>query len=182
MLLTPLLSYQYWAYRTFCVDNPNQALSPWCQDSLPNVYNYVQDRYWNVGLFRYYQVHQIPNFILASPTLILCCSGIAIFAYSWWSPRQRWSSYYVPEAIPFVLHWAFLTATSFAILHIQVVTRFMSATPPLYWFMAALVLSQKGPRSTLWFHQPLLSFSVVAFSLAYLVVGSVLHTNFYPWT
>jgi GPI mannosyltransferase 2 len=36
-----------------------------------SLYGYVQRQHWNVGLFRYYTVKKIPNFILAAPILLL---------------------------------------------------------------------------------------------------------------
>jgi GPI mannosyltransferase 2 len=180
----PLLGYQYFAFVSFCLDNPNVSLSPWCADKWPNVYQYVQDRYWNVGLFRYYQLHQLPNFAIAAPTLLISISGIFVFV---WSLLRRERGpvglrYVVSDAAPFVVHWFFLTCIALSVLHIQVVTRFMSATPPFYWFASAVFLSNIGPR--IWLGQPqfLVSFGVLVFFLAFLVIGCLLHTNFYPWT
>ena len=48
-----------------------------------NMYSAIQKQYWNVGLFYYYQLKQIPNFILAAPiilisifTIVFCTLGI----------------------------------------------------------------------------------------------------------
>jgi len=47
------------------------ALPAYCTDWLPDVYGHVQRVYWNVGLFRYYELKQLPNFALAGPVLLL---------------------------------------------------------------------------------------------------------------
>ncbi|KAF3497258.1 hypothetical protein DY000_02054747 [Brassica cretica] len=36
-----------------------------------------------------------------------------------------------------------MAATAFFIMHVQVATRFLSASPPLYWFASHLIASPK---------------------------------------
>ncbi|KAL0241653.1 hypothetical protein GEMRC1_006888 [Eukaryota sp. GEM-RC1] len=36
------------------------------------VYGYIQSKYWNIGKFNFYNIKQLPNFVLASPLIILC--------------------------------------------------------------------------------------------------------------
>ncbi|KAF1780680.1 GPI mannosyltransferase 2 [Phytophthora cactorum] len=46
----------------------------WCTNAVPNLtamYSFIQREYWNVGLFRYYELKQLPNFILAAPIIVL---------------------------------------------------------------------------------------------------------------
>uniref|UniRef100_H3HBV9 GPI mannosyltransferase 2 n=1 Tax=Phytophthora ramorum TaxID=164328 RepID=H3HBV9_PHYRM len=46
----------------------------WCAEVMPNfsaMYMFIQSEYWNVGLFRYYELKQIPNFLLAAPIIVL---------------------------------------------------------------------------------------------------------------
>lgn len=49
----------------------------WCERIAPDLYAHVQHAYWGVGLFRYYQLRQLPNFALAAPALALCAAGCA---------------------------------------------------------------------------------------------------------
>jgi phosphatidylinositol glycan class V len=51
----------------------NNNCFPWNGFSL---YAYVQQKHWSVGLFRYYEIKQIPNFILALPVLVLSTCGV----------------------------------------------------------------------------------------------------------
>jgi phosphatidylinositol glycan class V len=76
--LAPLFAFQYVGYRQFCVDT--QQPQPYCANLLPNVYSHVQARYWNVGLFAYYELKQVPNFLLAAPTLAMSAAGVVAFA------------------------------------------------------------------------------------------------------
>ncbi|XP_062996545.1 GPI mannosyltransferase 2 isoform X2 [Elgaria multicarinata webbii] len=91
----PFALFQFFAYLRFC--NPNASPvhavpepllklavdkgyrvatsdgeeSPWCSWDLPVLYTYIQDAYWNVGFLRYFELKQIPNFLLAAPAIVL---------------------------------------------------------------------------------------------------------------
>lgn len=67
----PVLYHDVRGYNFHCAEQA--SLTPkWCEYSDNfSLYKYVQRKHWNVGLFRYYELKQLPNFILASPVLIL---------------------------------------------------------------------------------------------------------------
>ena len=48
----------------------------WCRHSRPLPYAAIQSKHWNVGFLRYYELKQVPNFLLALPMVILCVSAI----------------------------------------------------------------------------------------------------------
>lgn len=48
-----------------------EPLPKWCSDRIPFSYSKIQEQHWNVGLFRYYEVNQVPNFLLALPLLMI---------------------------------------------------------------------------------------------------------------
>lgn len=56
----------------------------------------------------------------------------------------------------------------------QVSTRFLSASPPLYWFAAHLMASPVNRKR--W------GYLIWAYSAAYILLGSLLFSNFYPFT
>eukprot|EP00899_Mesostigma_viride_P024493 jgi/Mesvir1/5228/Mv15356-RA.2 len=64
---------------------------PWCANRVPYLYGFVQSHYWAVGLFNYYRLQQLPNFILAAPVLALALS--AVFLYSRWLLRQPFATW-----------------------------------------------------------------------------------------
>lgn len=93
--VTPFLCYQYYAFRLFCFKHPNdlpieiynylhsqnltipgENIPQWCEKTIPFSYSVIQSQYWDVGLLRYFTWKQIPNFLLASPVLLL------VFLYS----------------------------------------------------------------------------------------------------
>jgi len=68
LVISPFVLHQAAAYMQFC----QGANSPdWCKRRIPLIYSHVQAKYWNVGLFRYWTISQIPNFLLAAPSLAL---------------------------------------------------------------------------------------------------------------
>ncbi|XP_050219839.1 uncharacterized protein LOC126670207 isoform X2 [Mercurialis annua] len=76
--------------------------------------------------------------------------------------------------IPCILHLGFMAATAFFVMHVQVATRFLSASPPLYWFASYLMMS--GGTSKRW------AYMIWVYSAAYILLGSLLFSNFYPFT
>ncbi|EMC98360.1 glycosyltransferase family 76 protein [Baudoinia panamericana UAMH 10762] len=56
---------QYLAYTQYCTNT--NAPRPWCTATPPSIYTFVQSHYWNVGLFRYWTLPNLPLFALAFP-------------------------------------------------------------------------------------------------------------------
>ncbi|KAI7274704.1 hypothetical protein KC352_g7983 [Hortaea werneckii] len=52
------------AYTEYCTPNNTR---PWCTAFPPSIYSFVQKEYWNVGLFRYWTLNNLPLFLLAAP-------------------------------------------------------------------------------------------------------------------
>ncbi|XP_038017039.1 GPI mannosyltransferase 2 isoform X2 [Motacilla alba alba] len=181
----PFALFQYYAYLRFCEPGaaPGQPVPepllqmardkgyrvagvgadkpPWCSQRFPLVYSYIQDAYWNVGFLRYFELRQIPNFLLALPVTLLC--SWAAWTYASTNPRhcltlglERSKSeergkardgFCGPAVFVYVVHSTALLAFGFFCMHVQVLTRFLgSSSPILYWFSAHLLLE----------HEPLL--------------------------
>ncbi|KAJ7980551.1 GPI mannosyltransferase 2 [Quillaja saponaria] len=86
----------------------------------------------------------------------------------------RAHGYLSASVLPFVLHLGFMAATAFFVVHVQVATRFLSAGPPLYWFSSYLMISPTTSRK--W------GYMIWVYSAAYILLGSLLFSNFYPFT
>ena len=137
-------------------------------------YGYIQSKYWGVGLFKYWQLQQLPNFLLAAPMFIL----VAGVLFSWarhhlnlTGTRSLTQSNLQLFNFQFAgyLHLAALTGLALISMHVQVVTRFIVASCP-YLFVYCAKLEK--PWSQI----------VVCYFVVYSVVGTVVHSTFYPWT
>ncbi|KAM4872735.1 GPI mannosyltransferase 2 isoform 2-T2 [Thomomys bottae] len=175
-LSLPFALFQYYAYTQFCLPGSPRSipeplvqlavdkgyrttegnLPPWCSWDLPLIYSYIQDVYWNVGFLRYFELKQVPNFLLAAPMAILVAS--AIWTYVTTHPwlcltlglqRSRDKTphpgFLSPQVFVYLVHAAVLLLFGGLCMHVQVLTRFLgSSTPVVYWF-AAHLLQDKEP-------------------------------------
>lgn len=184
----PFLLYQFYSYKVFCnplasykdlpvhvlnygnnqkYKMPHTGLSPWCHQSVPISYSYVQSTHWDVGFLHYYELKQIPNFVLALP--MICLSACAVVNYIAWNPvyflclglydtmdRNRKKVDDVPHdagqlyginrklCYVYVVHIAAMTIIACLFMHIQVLTRFIaSSCPVIYWFVARMTVSEE---------------------------------------
>ncbi|CAL9214612.1 unnamed protein product [Arabidopsis halleri] len=83
------------------------------------------------------------------------------------------SGYFSADVFPFIVHLGLMATTAFFIMHVQVATRFLSASPPLYWFASSLIAS---PEHSKW------GYLIWSYCAAYILLGTLLFSNFYPFT
>ncbi|XP_038190180.1 GPI mannosyltransferase 2 isoform X2 [Arvicola amphibius] len=172
----PFALFQYYAYTQFCLPGSAHSIPeplvqlavdkgyritgenepPWCSWELPLIYSYIQDVYWNVGLLRYYELRQVPNFLLATPVTVLVVW--ATWTYVTTHPQlcltlglQRCKTlekshpgFLSPKVFVYLVHAAVLLLFGGLCMHVQVLTRFLgSSTPIVYWFPAHLLQNQE---------------------------------------
>lgn len=154
LLVCPFLAFQLYGYSQYC---PGE---PWCERTVPLLYSHVQATYWNQGFMNYYQSKQLPNFLLATPVTLLSLYGIGL-------TLKR------PQGVAvYAIHCLALLLFGLTSMHVQVLTRFLCATSPiLFWWAAEMVSVPGRPRGL-----------ILTFFGVYWVVGTVLHSTFYPWT
>ncbi|KAK8045614.1 GPI mannosyltransferase 2 [Apiospora rasikravindrae] len=173
------------AYQTFCTESSVTAtLRPWCQKTLPSIYTFVQEKYWNVGLFRYWTPGNIPLFLLSAPVLFLMMrSGLATLlprrevapessARSAAGLHQQLSP---DDASLFVgamaLSQVILTTLAITTYHIQIITRIASAYPIWYWWLAGQLKQSVTTK---------FGGGVVVFMVMYASIQGALFASFLP--
>lgn len=185
----------------------NDDISPWCSSNFPIAYSYVQDHYWNVGFLRYFEIKQIPNFLLATPIVLI----ILINSMKYFAQNKRYclrlgifnlkpsilneSTVVDQNLFVFVVHAAVLTIFCFFCIHVQVTTRLIASSSPMLYFFCAnyFAIPDKIKKSDeketdsssnvfdmreFGWKQKL----IIYYFLGYLVIGTILFSNFYPWT
>ncbi|KAL7716412.1 GPI mannosyltransferase 2 [Entamoeba marina] len=181
--LFPFVLYIYISTTPYCDITPKP---PYCNSFFPNVYSYIQSRYWNQGFLKYWRIHQIPNFLLCSPaviiTLIVC--GCYMFNYFKRHPlfmkpfqhssQQKVTKFlYNNDILVYVVHLLALVIFGVFFMHTQVITRFISACPAFYW--GIIWLTQQ--RILSWFR-----YLPIFYCVFYTCFGAVMFSSFYPWT
>ncbi|WFC95756.1 ER membrane glycoprotein subunit of the GPI transamidase complex-like protein [Malassezia brasiliensis] len=171
LTVLPWALFQAWAYARLCMSG---TISPWCTSRVPLAYSYVQSTYWDVGLFRYWTVAQVPNFALAAPVLVAGAVGVWAYvvrvgpgalAQAVFMPWRRTSAAGLP-LLPYALHTAALLGLLLFASHVQIALRL--CTPggmPFVWYTAAAVCP---PRAAL------------RYLCLYGAVAGVLYAGFYP--
>lgn len=72
-----------------CMDSNGLFDNPeWCHRHF-SLYAHVQRKHWNVGLLRYYELKQLPNFILAMPVLSLSFGAAALWIKTSWTTHIK---------------------------------------------------------------------------------------------
>lgn len=96
----PVCYHDQRGYNFHCVEPMQNSVSlpqhtpAWCNrngtvDGNFLLYAHVQRKHWNVGLFRYYEMKQVPNFILALPVLVLSFASAASWIGRSWNRHMH---------------------------------------------------------------------------------------------
>lgn len=165
----------------------------------------------NVGFLNYWELKQAPNFLLASPMLILSLCGIKSYLLRYYRNRQtqHTTSHRGQQCsqaeidshdrlLPFIVVWGILVVTGLLFIHVQVITRFLSSCPPVYWFAASLFLEEDDDENSrrsgdtkekkekettaVVVGGTVTQRMLLWYFLGYSLLGCILFPNFYPWT
>ncbi|EME44970.1 glycosyltransferase family 76 protein [Dothistroma septosporum NZE10] len=137
------------AYLHYCTGNDDR---PWCSQSIPSIYTWVQSHYWGVGFLRYWTLSNLPLFALAAPTLlVLTATGTIALRQRFYSTSynenaghnemHRFVRLIARFALPQMV-LAVLAASSF---HVQIINRISSGYPVWYIVLAMGTLRLTRP-------------------------------------
>jgi phosphatidylinositol glycan class V len=148
------------------------------------IYFHVQNKYWysfwlpsidirDVGFLRYWTANQLPNFLIASPHILL-----SIFAFSQHFRNKH--SYYTFLSNPLTPHMLALAGMTFLLvtsMHVQIATRVLTAFPALYWYVAGKVMDDV---QGVWVERTRFWEGGVRAMVVFGCVGAVLYSAFLP--
>lgn len=180
-------------------NNTSRISSPWCVASIPMSYSYIQSHYWNVGFLNYYELKQVPNFLLATPILFLILCNAAIYFSK--NPRVilrlgligEKGSEAIANQFVFVVHAFILAVFCTFFVHIQVSTRMLASSSPCLYMFSARYLHNDNEFDMKDFAKQITSLwtlsaksrkskTVSLWFVSYYTIGTVLFCNFLPWT
>ena len=173
LTFSPMIYHQYSGYQVFCQETDIPA--PWCSNSPPSIYTYVQSKYWNVGFLQYWTPQQLPNFLLAAPVLVLLSyystQSVRSFANSLtYKVHPRGLSPFESQSLaPHGIHAFIFTSIIVFASHTQIILRFAASLPFTYWSAARLLVEH--PRLGKWW---------VGWSVVWGAVSLVLWSTFLP--
>eukprot|EP01117_Protostelium_nocturnum_P005333 TRINITY_DN1940_c0_g2_i1.p1 TRINITY_DN1940_c0_g2~~TRINITY_DN1940_c0_g2_i1.p1 ORF type:complete len:423 (+),score=106.86 TRINITY_DN1940_c0_g2_i1:29-1297(+) len=181
-VLLPFLLFQYYTWTRYCNSSTDIVVEgyeepSWCSSFIPFSYSAIQDKYWNQGFLRYWQIKQIPNFLLASPIFLLSLFGsIQFLKLVWKKHLGNLNSILRDDSIcllvlPMAIYWIFFLLIILLFFHVQTMTRFITPVPMLYWFV-----------SLLFYEQSYFGAISVGYFLFFNLLGALLYSNFYPFT
>ncbi|QMW44188.1 hypothetical protein G4B11_007608 [Aspergillus flavus] len=197
---------QYIAYKQFCMNNKDPRI--WCLRTIPSIYSFVQDHYWNNGFLRYWTLSNMPLFALAGPMLVIMTYS-AIWTLGVGSGGQErgngksfsnTSKTQVHSEAPLTgrllrslaAPQIILAILTFLKHHVQIITRMSSGYPMWYLWLAhalveghSLASSEKvdvcrGEKETHILKQYRYARMTIFYMIVYSLVQGVLFASFLP--
>lgn len=156
---------------SWCIHSTRYSLSLYGVNvniRLPVFYSYLQAKYWNIGLFKYYSWNNLPNFLLALPQTILI--GAAVL-HNYNSTINR------NLIVPMKLVAVGLLVTLYTVAHVQIINRISNIVSPLLYYYIIEILKKQQKSSTI---EKLIVKFYLVFNLIYLVVQTYLFLCFLP--
>ncbi|KAJ2546097.1 ER membrane glycoprotein subunit of the GPI transamidase complex-like protein [Coemansia sp. RSA 1933] len=192
------IAFQVYGRQTLCHRqqvSEGDGVRPYCSGAA-TVYGFVQGHYWDNGFLRYYTPNQIPNFALAAPMVVLSVCGLWSYAASDTAraatlgvcrqtdedskrpSRQAplGTAYLGDSLLPHIYMWALLLCVAVTTMNIQIITRFFSSVPAVFWYAAHVVCGGSGGSSSSKRH----AVAMVWYFAGYGLAGVVLFSNFFP--
>ncbi|VIO96472.1 Uncharacterized protein BM_BM5692 [Brugia malayi] len=203
----PDIVYQYALQSKLVLPHDLESLI-WCRKGrnilypIPSFYYHVQEKYWQVEPFGYWQLKKLPCFIMAAPAIFIVLYG-SLFEINLLK-RMHGSLFGVilgtlqnaSSILPFLIHTLVLTFLALVLYNVEVFTRILFSSSPFIYLIIAQYMDRRTPLVTLddvqyptflpfftnfsrshWMHALLLSYL-----LGYFYIGTLLHANWLPFT
>lgn len=180
--ILPFLLYLAFTYLRYCV---NISVSrPWCYYLIPNIYSFVQDEYWNNGIFNYWRIEKLDKFLLIVPFVIITVYSVRIFQAkpplkdktnkpsSTLYRRILDSFQHCYSALGYLLQIYFLLVSILLYGYVEVIIRLFNCIP-IYFTLMGFFFHNQNPK----FSNCLLIYQIFTF-----IFGSIWFPNFLPWT
>ncbi|CAG9936678.1 unnamed protein product [Clonostachys rosea f. rosea IK726] len=160
------------AWSIYCSPENGFDPRPWCSNTIPSIYSFVQEHYWNVGFLRYWTPNQIPLFLLAAPVLyLLIASGLKLVR----DPSLVVSPGENPQFRVFVqvlaASQAFVAVLAITSYHVQIINRISSGYIPWYWWIARCLMDKQTQK---------FGWGVTVFMVMYAGIQGILYASFLP--
>ncbi|KAM3721143.1 GPI mannosyltransferase [Dirofilaria immitis] len=179
----------------------------WCRQErnillIPSFYKHVQEKYWQVEPFGYWQLKKLPCFMLAAPVIFIVLYG-SLFEFN--RLKIMHGSLFgvilgilhnASSIFPFMIHALLLTVLALVLYNVEVLTRILFSSSPFVYLVIAQYMDRRTPLVTLddvqyptflpfftnfsrshWIHALLL-----CYLLGYFYIGTLLHANWLPFT
>ncbi|KAF1998305.1 glycosyltransferase family 76 protein [Amniculicola lignicola CBS 123094] len=188
------ISPQFLAYKEYCGLGPSgSGWRPWCERRIPSIYSWVQSQYWNVGFLRYWNLSNLPLFLIAVPILwLLFKTSVTVLrsipAHHTLSdvsvPPSRGRAKVQASTLGYLelphlalpqLILGVLATTNF---HVQIINRISSGYPIWYIVIASWIVESAGSQKKGNFPVPLQW--VVRGMAMYALIQGMLFANFLP--
>ncbi|KAF2178327.1 glycosyltransferase family 76 protein [Zopfia rhizophila CBS 207.26] len=193
LIAVGFISPQLLAYKEYCSMNSSSEIRPWCSDTVPSIYSWVQSNYWNLGFLRYWNLSNIPLFLIAAPMLWLLFYSSAtvlcdLFRQQATEPlatpqdssakQFRTSEARCCRFPQLALPQIVLAVTAATNFHVQIINRLSSGYPIWYlviakWLTNRETLQRQGKRQTL-------LQSIIRWMVLYALIQGILFANFLP--
>jgi len=131
---------------------------------VPNIYSYIQTKYWSVGFLNYYTSTNFLFILIGIPSLLLSFSGF-FKVFQKLNLKYKTTLYKI-NFVGIYLSFLILWGVSTFLANVQSSTRFLCSHPMFYIFLATLV---KNKLIKVWI-------------ISYNIVGSILFCLGFPWT
>ncbi len=149
---SPFFIHQLLAYQSFCQGSFIGSPPEWCSYTVPFIYSYVQAVYWDVGFLNYWEIAQLPNFVVGGPVLALLLwtsiyrAKAGVLAVIRRDGPARRSPLDVDRVrfLPYALHGLAMSLILLLASHTQIILRLASSLPIVYWAAGDLLTWNKS--------------------------------------